>query len=66
MHVKKYDIIAAIADPLNQLICNRSHYGVKYRNCFVGSAVLKFLVKSNIVLVPMLCISAYCYQKFLV
>lgn len=49
IHIKKYDIIAAIADPLNQLIGNRRHYGVQYRNCFVGSAVLKFLVESNIV-----------------
>ena len=43
------NIIAAIADPLNKLISTRYYYGVQYRDCFVGSAALNFLVKNNVV-----------------
>ena len=49
LHVKKYDIIAAIADPLNKLILNRYYYGAQYRNCFIGNAVLKFLVEQDMI-----------------
>ena len=49
LHVKKYDIISAIADPVNKLISNRYYLGTLYRNCFVGSTVLAFLKNTNVI-----------------
>ena len=47
--MKKFDIIEAIADPLNKLRSNRYYYGAMYRDCFVGNAVLDYLLENNLV-----------------
>ena len=47
--MKKFDIIEAIADPLNKLRSTRYYYGTMYRDCFVGNAVLDHLFENNLV-----------------
>ena len=49
LEVKKFDIIEAIADPLNKLRSNRFFYGTMYRDCFVGKAVLDYLLEDGLI-----------------